>query len=73
MPLRVLAGPGCDQVGKDDYLEDELAPGDSRDQRLENLQSADGLERDPVRQPARAPLGARAAVGGDSVGAGKKN
>ena len=28
MPLRVLAGPGCDAVGKDDYLEDELAPGD---------------------------------------------
>ena len=28
MPLRVLAGPGCDAVGKDDYLEDELADGD---------------------------------------------
>ena len=28
MPLRVVAGPGCDAVGKDDYLADELEPGD---------------------------------------------
>ena len=28
MPLRVLAGPGCDAVGKDEYLEDELEDGD---------------------------------------------
>ena len=28
MPLRVVAGPGCDAVAKDDYLEDELEPGD---------------------------------------------
>lgn len=28
MPLRVVAGPGCDAVGKDEYLEDELQPGD---------------------------------------------
>ena len=28
MPLQVLAGPGCDSVGKDDYLEGELEPGD---------------------------------------------
>ena len=28
MPLRVLAGPGCDAVGKDAYLEDELEDGD---------------------------------------------
>ena len=28
MPLRVLAGPGCDAVGKDQYLEDELEDGD---------------------------------------------
>ena len=28
MPLRVLAGPGCDSVGKDAYLEDELEEGD---------------------------------------------
>ena len=28
MPLRVVAGPGCDAVGKDEYLEDELEPGD---------------------------------------------
>ena len=28
MPLRVLAGPGCDGVGKDDYLEDALEPDD---------------------------------------------
>ena len=28
MPLQVLAGPGCDAVAKDGYLEDELQPGD---------------------------------------------
>ena len=28
MPLRVIAGPGCDAVGKDDYLEDALEEGD---------------------------------------------
>ena len=28
MPLQVLAGPGCDGVAKDEFLEDELEPGD---------------------------------------------
>ena len=28
MPLRILAGPGCDAIGKDAYLEDKLEPGD---------------------------------------------
>ena len=28
MPLRVLAGPGCDAVGKDAFLESALAPDD---------------------------------------------
>ena len=28
MPLQVLAGPGCDAVGKDAYLEYALAPAD---------------------------------------------
>ena len=29
MPLRVVAGPGCDAVGKDEFVEDALAePGD---------------------------------------------
>ena len=28
MPLHVLAGPGCDGVGKDDYLEGALEPDD---------------------------------------------
>ena len=28
MPLRVVAGPGCDAVGKDEFLEDALEPGD---------------------------------------------
>ena len=28
MPLRVVAGPGCDAVGKDEFVEDELQPGD---------------------------------------------
>ena len=28
MPLRVLGGPGCDSVAKDEFLEDELEEGD---------------------------------------------
>ena len=28
MPLRVVAGPGCDAIGKDAFLEDALEPGD---------------------------------------------
>ena len=28
MPLRVIAGPGCDSIAKDAYVEDELEPGD---------------------------------------------
>ena len=28
MPLKVLAGPGCDAVAKDEYLEDALEEGD---------------------------------------------
>ena len=28
MPLQVLAGPGCDAVAKDEWLEDELEDGD---------------------------------------------
>ena len=28
MPLRVVAGPGCDAVGKDEFVEDELGPDD---------------------------------------------
>ena len=28
MPLRVVAGPGCDSIGKDQYVEDEMQPGD---------------------------------------------
>ena len=28
MPLRVVAGPGCDAVGKDQYLADEMQDGD---------------------------------------------
>ena len=28
MPLRVIAGPGCDKIAKDAYVEDELQPGD---------------------------------------------
>ena len=28
MPLRVVAGPGCDAVSKDQYLEDEMQDGD---------------------------------------------
>ena len=28
MPLRVIAGPGCDGVGKDQFLEDALEDGD---------------------------------------------
>ena len=28
MPLRVVAGPGCDAVGKDEFVEDALEEGD---------------------------------------------
>ena len=28
MPLQILAGPGCDAIAKDSYLEDGLEPGD---------------------------------------------
>ena len=28
MPLQVLAGPGCDAIAKDEYLEDALGPDD---------------------------------------------
>ena len=28
MPLRVVAGPGCDSIAKDQYLEDEMQDGD---------------------------------------------
>ena len=28
MPLRVIAGPGCDSVGKDAFVEAEMRPGD---------------------------------------------
>ena len=28
MPLRVVAGPGCDSIGKDQFVEDELQDGD---------------------------------------------
>ena len=52
MPLRVLAGPGCDAVGKDDYLEDELEDGDvviSVSRIFKALTGSSGI---PSEQPA---------------------
>ena len=62
MPLRVVAGPGCDAVGKDDYLEDELEDGDvviSVGRIFEALTGSSGVPSD--NPPAlRLALGLRA-------------
>ena len=64
MPLRVLAGPGCDAVAKDDYLEDELEDGDvviSVGRIFKALTGSSGI---PSEQPAalRLSLALRAAA-----------
>ena len=64
MPLRVVAGPGCDAVGKDQYLEDELEDGDV-------VISASGKSsrqsRRPLTYPARITPALRMALGLRSV------
>ena len=62
MPLRVLAGPGCDAVGKDDYLDDVLEDGDvviSVGRIFKSLTGSSGVPSDnpPV---LRLALGLRA-------------
>ena len=64
MPLRVLAGPGCDGVGKDSYLEDEIEAGDvviSVGRIFKALTGSSGI---PSEQPAalRLSLALRAAA-----------
>ena len=49
MPLRVLAGPGCDAVGKNDYLDDVLEDGDvviSVGRIFESLTGSSGVPSD---------------------------
>ena len=62
MPLRVVAGPGCDAVGKDEFLEDALEPGDvviSVGKLYKALTGSSGV---PSENPAalRLALGLRA-------------
>ena len=59
MPLQVLAGPGCDGVGKDAVLEDELEPGDvviSVGRIFKAITGSDGI-------PSANPAALRMAVG----------
>ena len=57
MPLRVLAGPGCDAVGKDQYLEDEGLEGDdvviSVGKIFKAITGSDGI---PSEKPAALRL-----------------
>ena len=59
MALRVVAGPGCDAVGKDGYIEDELQPGDvviSVGRIFKALTGSDGV-------PSENPPALRLALG----------
>ena len=75
MPLQVLAGPGCDAVGKDDYLEDELEDDDVVISVGRIYEGADGLDRSvPSRSnPPVLRLALGSAVGGDSHRRAKKS
>ena len=56
MPLRVLAGPGCDGVFKDEYLEDELEDDDvviSVGKIFKAITGSDGI---PSEKPAALRL-----------------
>ena len=56
MPLRVLAGPGCDAVGKDEYLEDALEDDDiviSVSKIFTAITGSDGI---PSEKPAALRL-----------------
>ena len=64
MPLQVLAGPGCDSVGKDAYVDDHIEDGDvviSISRIFKALTGSDGI---PSEQPAalRLALALRAAA-----------
>ena len=64
MPLQVLAGPGCDAVAKDEFLEDELGPDDiviSVSKIFKAITGSDGI---PSEQPQalRLSLALRAAA-----------
>ena len=63
MPLQVLGGPGCDAVGKDEFLEDALEDGDvviSVGKFYEALTGSSGV-------PSENPPALRMAVGLRSV------
>ena len=63
MPLRVVAGPGCDAAGIDEFLEDELQPGDiviSVGRIFKALTGSDGV-------PSENPPALRLALGLRSV------
>ena len=62
MPLRVLAGPGCDAVGKDEYLEDAREAGDvviSVGRIFKALTGSSGVpsENPPAAAPGRSGCG----------------
>ena len=64
MPLQVLAGPGCDAVGKDEYLEDELQPDDVVISVGKLYKAVTGSSGIPSEKPAalRLALALRAAA-----------
>ena len=72
MPLKVLAGPGCDAVGKDAYLESALGADDVVISVARIYKALTGSTGVPSENPAGVTAGARAAHGGDSVGARKR-
>ena len=56
MPLQILAGPGCDSVGKDEFLEDELEAEDvviSAGKLFKSLTGSVGI---PSEKPAALRL-----------------
>ena len=56
MPLKLLAGPGCDAVGKDSYLEDELEDGDVVISAGKLFKSLTGSVGVPSEKPAALRL-----------------
>ena len=64
MPLQVLAGPGCDSVGKDEFLEDELQPDDIVISVSKIFKAITGSAGVPSENPPalRMALGLRAAA-----------
>ena len=56
MPLQILAGPGCDSVGKDEYLEDALEEGDVVISVGKLYKAVTGSSGIPSEQPAALRL-----------------